>query len=65
MTERLCADCKHYSPPSWGGEREGCTALMGKVDPVYGQSIHSIDVALARAALCGWTDPKWWEPKTK
>lgn len=49
--ERTCVSCKHF--------RE----LKGKPNPVHGGEIHEIEVAFVRATLCGWSDPKWWEPK--
>ncbi len=64
MTERLCKDCKHFT--GWNRFAKNgleCTALNQQQHPVWGGTIAGIDAGLVRMTLCGWNDPKFWEPK--
>ena len=65
MSERLCINCKHYeSEPDPNRLRQGlCYALKGQQHPVLGGDCFGIDAGLMRLTLCGWRDPKLWEPK--
>lgn len=59
MTERLCVKCKHY-------DNGICLALNGRQSPVDGRSMNErcgIEAGVMRLTLCGWLDPKLWEPK--
>ncbi len=62
--ERLCKNCKHFNRTTWT-EPERCHALDNKQHPVTGGSVIGIDPGLVRMTLCGWDDPKFWEPKTE
>lgn len=64
MSERLCKDCKHYhrQKGDWTS-LESCHALDQKQHPVTGGSVAGIDAGLVRMTLCGWDDPKFWEPR--
>ena len=56
--ERLCKDCKHYVGIM-------CRALEGHPNPVTGRDFPKgteMQAELMRATLCGWRDPKFWEP---
>lgn len=60
----LCTDCKHFGHPSFRGAY--CRALEGKMDPVDGHVFSDSELFFAgkmRMTLCGWDDPKLWEPK--
>jgi len=64
--ERLCVNCKHQDVD----RREylgpfRCYALRGKTSPVNGLAIESMEAGLMRLTLCGWNDPKFWEPKPR
>lgn len=66
--ERLCKDCKHYDPPDfyfYDAQVPLCHALDKKQHPITGGTVAGINVDLVRITLCGWDDPKWWEPKPK
>lgn len=64
--ERLCKDCKHYTQAArWPGPIMACHALDRDVHPVYGGAIDGIEAGIVRLTLCGWKDPKFWEPKPK
>jgi len=58
----LCKNCKHYEHFAMTGPYSVCTALRGKEHPVLGTSIDSIDAGLSRMTVCGWHDPKLFEP---
>ncbi len=62
MTERLCKNCKHLRSRDYR-EPELCHALDRKQHPVYGGTVSGIDPGLVRMTLCGWDDPKFWEPR--
>jgi hypothetical protein len=64
--ERLCKDCRHYEsePDPHGFRPSACYALKGKSHPVVGGDVHNIEAGLMRMTLCGWSDPKLWQPKT-
>lgn len=62
----LCTECKHYREGQYyprRGDPDACVALAGQVNPVTGQAIGSIGPNLMRMTLCGWNDPKLFEPK--
>ena len=63
--EHMCRDCKHYErePDPNGFRPMSCYALKGKTHPVFGGDVFNIDAGLMRMTLCGWNDPKFWEPK--
>ena len=65
--ERLCINCKHYwrNEWEWHTDPERCHALDHKPHPVTGRSVAGIEPSVLRMTLCGWDDPKWWEPKDK
>lgn len=64
--ERLCVDCKHFDTGShYRGVHNCCRALAGKANPMNGRDIDDISADLMRMTLCGWSDPKFWEPKPR
>lgn len=63
--ERLCIDCKHYVAAERFGKPMRCVALRTQQNPVLGGDVDSIDAGLMRLTLCGWTDPKLFEPKDR
>lgn len=64
--ERLCKDCKHFTGEiTWDEPLMSCLALRGKLHPVLGVDIDHIEAGMMRLTLCGWSDPKFWEPKPK
>lgn len=72
--ERLCVNCKHLDRAHHRGDGPYftgagatyiCTALAGKAHPVTGEDIVHITADTMRMTLCGWSDPKFWEPKPK
>lgn len=65
MTERLCVNCKHYGEPERRSSKGMvCNAMSGKQHPVTGGSMTTIEAGLMRLTLCGFADPKFWEPKS-
>ncbi len=66
--ERVCTNCRHYSQEySIGTHGElqfdsMCRALDGHQNPVRGGAISVISADLMRMTLCGWNDPKLFEP---
>lgn len=67
--ERLCQDCKHYRKHSPNFNRPEdpfwCWAIDGQVNPVTGGDRMMAIPDLMRMTLCGWSDPKFWEPKSR
>lgn len=65
---RLCKDCKHlFSWKGYGGDIVYCGAMIGKTDPVSGNTLRQENLIYAfdmRKTLCGWDEPKLFEPKT-
>lgn len=61
----LCKDCKHYyeNPRPDFRTESLCDALRGKEHPVHGTDITAIKADIMRMVLCGWSDPKFFEPK--
>jgi len=59
----LCKDCKHYEYFAVTGPFHLCAALRGQEHPVFGTSVDVIDAGWARMTVCGWNDPKLFEPK--
>ena len=63
--ERLCKDCKHIY---YWSSMMCCGKLIGTENPHDGRTLEDSDlfhVVQMRMTLCGWDDPKWWEPKPK
>lgn len=63
----LCTECRHYSETlrAWDGKPWllECNAINGREHPITGTPITGIDASMMRMTLCGWTDPKLFEPK--
>lgn len=66
MSERLCINCKHYQGPDgvegFGRSPAQCLALAGKHNPILGGDIESVEVSVMRMVMCGWSDPRLFEP---
>lgn len=56
----LCKDCRHYEAPYKAPHV--CNALNGRDHPVTGNPISGSSPDFMRATLCGWNDPRLFEP---
>lgn len=55
---KLCKDCKHYT----GDER--CEVFSPTISPIDGRTyVGPRNAITMRLTLCGWRNPRLWEPK--